>query len=710
VAAHLDGRFVYCVAVNIFPSTMRHPVWLALLALLIAAPAGAASRSAPVERDHVVVELVSEVESIRPGEPFRVGLAIAHAPEWHTYWRNPGDSGLETRFAWTLPPGFEAGPIQWPWPERHEIEHLVNYGYSGEILLPVRLTPPQDLQPGAEIPIRLKADWLVCRIECIPGSAELSLTLPVSGDPAPPSAFAGRFERADDRRPRSVDWPATFAVQGDRVGVRVRTDTDLDPEALRFFPAHPTLVEHADEPFIAADAGTLQISQARSPFFSSAPERLEFVLVDTGGQRAWSLSAEPGAMQTTGPPDATTADERPFWLLLLMALAGGVLLNLMPCVFPVLSLKAMSLVSGGSGAPRAHAGAYTAGVLVSFTALAALLLALRAAGEAIGWGFQLQSPWFVGLLAFLLFAMGLSLSGVFELGTRWMGMGQRLTEREGLRGSFFTGVLATLVASPCTAPFMGTALGLAVLLPSWQAMSVFLALGLGLALPLAAVGAVPALARLLPRPGPWMDTFKQLMAFPLYLTVVWLVWVFAGQTGPDGVAALLGGLVALAFALWLAGRPAARRPTAVASHAAVALALLGALAALGSAIRNQAGPVDAADANWEPFSEQRLAEVNADPEQAAFVNMTADWCVTCLVNERVALNTERVRSAMRDHDVVYFKGDWTRRDPAITRYLERFDRSGVPLYVFYPAAGADAPVVLPQILTPAAVADILSQR
>jgi thiol:disulfide interchange protein DsbD len=207
-----------------------------------------------------------------------------------------------------------------------------------------------------------------------------------------------------------------------------------------------------------------------------------------------------------------------------------------------------------------------------------------------------------------------------------------------------------------------------------------------------------------------MDTFKQLMAFPLYLTVVWLVWVFAGQTGPDGVAALLGGLVALAFALWLAGRPAARRPTAVASHAAVALALLGALAALGSAIRNQAGPVDAADANWEPFSEQRLAEVNADPEQAAFVNMTADWCVTCLVNERVALNTERVRSAMRDHDVVYFKGDWTRRDPAITRYLERFDRSGVPLYVFYPAAGADAPVVLPQILTPAAVADILSQR
>lgn len=667
-----------------------------------------AARSGPVERDHVVVELVSEVESIRPGEPFRVGLAIEHEPEWHTYWRNPGDSGLETRFSWTLPPGFEAGAIRWPWPERHEIGHLVNYGYSGEILLPVEIAPPAGLAAGRSVPIRLEADWLVCRIECIPGSAELSLELPVRAAPPSASRFGPAFAAADRRRPKPVDWPATFAVQGDRVGVQVRTRSDPDPGDLRFFPAHPTLVEHADNPFIAADGDTLQISQARSPYFSSAPERLEFVLVEPAAGRAWSLTAAPGALQTAAPPGVGAGDGRPLWLLLVMALAGGVLLNLMPCVFPVLSLKAMSLVSGGASAPRAHAGAYTAGVLASFAALAALLLALRAAGDAVGWGFQLQSPWFVGLLAYLLFAMGLSLSGLFDLGTRWMGMGQQLTERQGLRGSFFTGVLATLVASPCTAPFMGTALGLAVMLPAWQAMGVFLALGLGLALPLAAIGVVPALARLLPRPGAWMDTFKQLMAFPLYLTVVWLAWVFAGQTGPDGVAALLGGMVALAFALWLAGRPVARPRTAVAAHAAVALALLGALAVLASAIRQQADPATAVGAVWEPYTEDRLAEINADPTRAAFVNMTADWCVTCLVNERVALDTEAVRRAMRDHDVVYLKGDWTRRDPAITRYLERFDRNGVPLYVFYPAADAASPVVLPQILTPATVVDILT--
>ncbi len=336
-----------------------------------------------------------------------------------------------------------------------------------------------------------------------------------------------------------------------------------------------------------------------------------------------------------------------------------------------------------------------------------MLFRSRTAGEAIGWGFQLQSPWFVGALVYLLFAMALSLSGVFEIGMRWMGTGQRLTEHSGLSGSFFTGVLATLVASPCTAPFMGTALGLAVTLPTAQAMGVFLALGAGLALPLAAVGMIPALARVLPRPGPWMDTFRQVMAFPLYLTVVWLVWVFARQTGADGVAALLAGLVALAFALWLAGRPSARRQTAWPAHTAAAFAIIGSLAALAGAAGMQNGSPDGAGEGFTPFSEPRLAEINADPDRAAFVNMTADWCVTCLVNERVALSSDAVLRGFRDRSVEYLKGDWTRRDPAITHYLEQFGRNGVPLYVYYPADDPQNPVVLPQILTPATVLEAI---
>lgn len=700
---------------------------LLLTALLLASggPPAQAQRSGEIQRDHVVVELLSEVEAIRPGQPFRLGLSIRHEPEWHTYWRNPGDSGLETRLSWTLPDGFEAGEIQWPFPERHEIEHLVNYGYSGRILLPVEISPPASLTDGGKIGIGLKADWLVCRIECIPGSAELVIELPVltAEDDADrtvaESGFAPRFARADARRPEPVDWPASFSTDGGQLSVQVQganpatiaaTSAARIPagiDSLQFFPAHPTLVEHAATPFLARDGDTLQISQPLSPYFSRSPETLEFLLVDPDAERAWALTARPGTLQSAGPATAAAGPGQPLYLLLAMALAGGVLLNLMPCVFPVLSLKAMSLVSSGLERPRGHALAYTGGVLVSFAALAGLLLALRAGGEAVGWGFQLQSPWFVGVLIYLLFAMGLSLSGLFEFGTRWMGLGQNLADREGLRGSFFTGILATLVASPCTAPFMGTALGLAVMLPASQAMSVFLALGLGLALPLAAIGSWPSLARALPRPGPWMETFKQLMAFPLYLTVVWLIWVLARQTGPDGVGALLAGLVALAFALWLAGRPQTRRRTAAAAHAATALSLIAALAALVAGTSRPPDPVSSANSAWEPFSEARLAEVNADPDIGAFVNMTADWCVTCLVNERVALDTETVRRAMRESGTVYLKGDWTRRDPAITRYLERFERNGVPLYVFYPAGDADNPVVLPQILTPATVAAAL---
>lgn len=690
----------------------RYPALLgALFALFLSSVAGIATVAAqsagpetgPVQRDQIEVALISEFSSVQPGGQLRLGLRMLPHPGWHTYWVNPGDSGLATQFRWSAPESVSISDIAWPYPEHLPIGHLVNYGYEGEHLLPVTVTLPADLLAGDEVVLDLRADWLVCQIECIPGDAELRVTLPVMDEtPALDGRFSELFAWADARQPQPVAWSAHFSTEARTLSVRVDAADTLSSQGWQFFPANDNVVDHAAEAFIVVDNGLVQVSQRLSTFFSRAPEQLDFLLVHADSGQAYAVSAEPGDLATVGGLEG--ADSRPaLALILLLALAGGILLNLMPCVFPVLSIKAMSLVSGGNQDQRAHGMAYTAGVVLSFAVLAGVLLALRAGGEALGWGFQLQSPWFVGILIYVFFAMGLALSGLFEFGTRMMGVGQNLTERGGLKGSFFTGVLACVVASPCTAPFMGTALGVAVLLPWPQAMSVFLALGLGLALPMLALSWWPGLAKRMPKPGPWMDTFKQAMAFPLYLAAVWLLWVLARQTDPNGLALVLSGMVALAFALWLAGKRNKSETATTARHVAVGLSLVFAVSALASAARFETeGRLDGASAWWEPFSPERLEQLIADPEQAVLVNMTADWCVTCLVNERVALNTDAVREAMAANNIVYLKGDWTRRDSVITEYLARYERNGVPLYVLYPHNGGQ-PRVLPQILTPGLV-------
>ena len=678
--------------------------WLFSFVLMIAGPVWSDPETGPVQRDHIEVELVAEVSSVNPGGEFRVGFRMLPDEGWHTYWRNPGDSGLPIALDWSAPEGSTVSDIAWPYPDALPIGHLLNYGYEGEHLLPVTVSAPADLQPGDTLRLDLRADWLVCEIECIPGDAHLRLELPVrSGPPTPQTEFAHLFAWADQRRPQAVDWPVRFNTESRQLSVQIDAPAGLPAEGWQFFPANENLVDHAAEAFIVVDHGRVQISQRLSTFFTGAPEQLKFVLVHLDSGSAWALTGAPGDLASRAGPETTRPQ---LAVVLLLALAGGVLLNLMPCVFPVLSIKAMSLVAAAGHDQRAHGIAYTFGVVLSFAALAGVLLALRAGGEALGWGFQLQSPWFVGALVYLFFVMGLALSGVFEFGTRMMGVGQNLTEAAGLRGSFFTGVLACVVASPCTAPFMGTALGVAVLLPWPQAMSVFLALGFGLALPMLALSWWPGLARKLPKPGAWMDTFRQAMAFPLYLATVWLLWVLARQTDPNGLALVLTGMVALAFALWLSGRRNRGETATIVRHATVALSLLFALAALGTAARFEAGTEPAASAWWEPYSPQRLEQLLDDPERAVLVNMTADWCVTCLVNERVALNTDTVRNVMQAENIAYLKGDWTRRDPIITEYLAQYDRNGVPLYVVYPRNG-DPPRVLPQVLTPGLVVQAL---
>ncbi|WP_111657707.1 protein-disulfide reductase DsbD family protein [Isoalcanivorax indicus] len=679
--------------------TSRRLTLLLGLCALAAQAVGDPARSGEVEAPHIRAELFSDADRVAPGDTLTLALRLQPDEGWHTYWMNPGDSGLETRIDWTLPDGAEAGPIQWPVPDRLPVEHLVNYGFEGETLLLSDITLPLEIAQDDSVTLTAQARWLVCEVECIPGDAELSLTLPV-GDITDLSAHTALFQRARARQPQAADWPAAFSIEATWLEVTVAPDRPLTPP-LQFFPGTTELVEHAEnQQFSTDEHGNLIIRQPLNVYFHTTPAQFPAVLRDANG--AWSLTVGGTEAPPTGEDRADSAtDTVPTRLLaLLLAFGGGVLLNLMPCVFPVLSLKALGLARHGGH--RGHALAYTAGVLACFLVIAALLLALRAGGAALGWGFQLQTPMVVGGLAYLMFALGLALMGVVQLGAGWMGAGETLTRDTGLRGSFFTGVLAVVVASPCTAPFMGTALGFAVTQPAPVALGIFAALGLGLAFPFLLIGFVPALARRLPKPGPWMGIFRQAMAFPLFLTGVWLLWVLGRQVGIDGLTFALAGLVVLALGLWLWGLGQHGRQRL---RLAAALVMLAALWPLWQASGQQATiAVTADDDRWTP---QRLAALRAAGEPV-LVNMTADWCITCLANERVALDTDMVRAALTDGGVSYLKGDWTRQDPDITEYLAGYGRNGVPLYVLYPRGGG-APQVLPQVLTPTLVRDAVSR-
>ncbi len=694
--------------------------------------------TAPVQTEHVEAELIAENLGLAAGGDNWLALRIAPEDGWHIYWRNPGDSGLATSLAWSLPPGIEAGEMQWPYPHRSQLGDIINYGYGKETLLPVQLKVPADWAGGASLPLQVKAKWLVCKDVCIPGSADLSLSLPVTpastpqqADPRWRDAFART--RAELPQPAPADWKMQFAVRpvngesggkdkgGSSVGsgdfsLAVKGAHFSTGGAIEFFPYANDLLKHSAPQRLDNGAdGTLRISQQLGDYFTKAPAQVDGVLVvhDGDSVKAWEIHAQPGAVQAVAQQSAAQPSDVPaggadgppgLALALLLALLGGLILNLMPCVFPVLSIKAISLIEARAKVARrqrGHALAYTFGVLATFAGLAGLLLALRGGGSAIGWGFQLQQPVFVAALAYLFFAMGLSMSGLVHFGTRLMGVGQGLTTDNGYRGSFFTGVLAVAVASPCTAPLMGPALGFALSQPALPAMLVFLVLGLGLALPFLLIGFFPRLGALLPRPGAWMETFKQVMAFPLYLSAVWLLWVLGGITDRDGMAAALLGLVCIGFALWLWHRPGRTAGLLKLAALVAALALLWSpevrTVSSGHGVVVQTGGA-------EPWSEQRVTELRAEG-RTVFVDFTADWCITCKVNEHVAIDTDTVRKVFAEQNVAWLQGDWTRADPAITAVLARYQHSGVPLYLVYVKGGE--PKVLPQILTPSIVVESL---
>ena len=693
------------------------------LSLAVLAGSSAAQAIGPVvTTPQVRAELVAHApEGVTPGKPLWLGLKIEHQRDWHTYWKNPGDSGLPTKLNFTLPDGMLAGLVQWPTPSRLPTGPLMNYGYADTLLLPVAVTVPAGFV-AESLDVRLQAEWLVCKDVCIPESGEFSLRLPTQ---AATAAHAALFASTQAAVPQPAPGAqATAAVRDGALLVQVSGLPETwRGKTLQFFPETTGVIHNAAVPQASWQGDTWSARVPLDPQRTDSPTAMPVVLT-TAGQPAglvvqlvvttpWPVLAPPPAAESlTQLPAETARPPTPplsLGLALLAALAGGALLNLMPCVFPVLSLKVLgfshhahdrrALLLGGLG--------YTAGVVLSFVALAALLLGLRAGGEQLGWGFQLQSPGVVAVLAALFTLIGLNLVGVFEVGSLLPSSVAAARARHPVVDALLTGVLAVAVASPCTAPFMGAALGLAVTLPTGQALAVFATLGLGMALPYLAASAWPALAQLLPRPGAWMAHFKTVMAFPMFATVVWLVWVLGQQTGIDGAAALLALLVALAFAAWALGSPTLG-PRARGGFGAAALVLLAvALMWAVPAWRHEAtAQVPGTASAWQPWSAERVAQARTEG-RPVFVDFTAAWCVTCQFNKRSTLADAEVLADFKSRNVLLLRADWTRRDAAISAELARLGRSGVPVYALYAPSGA-GPTLLSEILSPAEVRGALA--
>lgn len=689
---------------------------LALAGSVAVAQSAPALVGAEVKTPQVRAELVAHApEGVRAGQTILLGLRIDHQPHWHTYWKNPGDSGLPTMLEWQLPPGFQAGEIRWPTPRKLPLGPLVNYGYEDTLLLPVEVMVPADFQAPA-LDVKLRAEWLVCKDVCIPESGEFALRLPAQAATAGQAAL---FEATRAATPMAVPGATGQAeVKGGVLHLQLSgLPVAWQGAKLEFFPETAGVIQNAARPVARWEAGRWIAEVALDPQRSESPQLMPAVFTAPGQgagvqvtlpvSGTWPAVAAPGAIaaETSLTPPLPDADPLGLPLAIAFALVGGLLLNLMPCVFPVLSLKVLGFARHRGDRRHLLAGglAYTGGVVASFVALAALLLALRAGGEQLGWGFQLQSPMFVAALAALFTLIGLNLAGLFEVGNLLPDRWATAQARHPLVDSALTGILAVAVAAPCTAPFMGASLGFAITLPPVQALIVFAALGLGMALPYLAASAFPAVARALPRPGAWMATFRTLMAFPMFGTVVWLLWVLGLQIGVDGSAAMLGALVVLALAAWALGSPGQSGRTRIVVGGFSVVLLAGALAWVVPALRaeppaaSSAGSATSAETGWQAWSAARVAEATAEG-RPVFVDFTAAWCVTCQVNKRSTLSRAEIEAAFAEKRVLLLRADWTRRDPAITAELARLGRSGVPVYALY-APGQSAPRLLSELLS-----------
>lgn len=697
---------------------------MALAAFALAPPA----RAAPVDAGHLVAELVADRAGVAPGGTIHAALRQKIEDGWHTYWRNPGDSGQATTLTWTLPAGWRAGDMVWTAPQRLPIGPLMDYGYTGEVLSPVTITAPASARPGQTVTLKAQAAFLVCKDVCVPEDASLTLTLPVvAGSPAPDPAWGQRIAAvlADAPRPAGLSAAMTATPTAVRLSVAGARLKDRGISSAYFYPYGGAFIDHPKPQAVELGPDGLTVTLAPGyAFKSGAPPTVMAGVLSVGGaggDHAYEIEAHAGpplaGAAGRGPPHpplTLAAAAQRLALALAFAFTGGLILNLMPCVFPVLSMKAAALAgrAHAPGGARVEGLAFLGGVVAAFLLLAGAVIAARAAGQSVGWAFQLQSPGVVAGLMLVMLLAALNLSGVFEVGAGLQSLtgGAGLADRGGAMGAAFTGVLAVAVAAPCTAPFMAEAIGFALTQGPATAIAVFLALALGLAAPFTALAFAPALLRRLPRPGAWMDGLRKALAFPMYAAAAWLLWVASQQIGRLGLAGLLAAGVLAAFGAWLFGAAQRRRLLGQASGAALAAAALAAALALAAASWAvvDGGPpptagetASAAELPSQPFSPERLAALRAQG-RPVFVNFTAAWCVTCQVNDRLALSGRAVVETFRKAGVVYLKGDWTNRDPLITQALAEHGRAGVPLYLMYGADGGE-PAVLPQLLTPGIV-------
>lgn len=709
---------------------------LLTLGLLVLMPLRANADSA-ITAPHLRVELVAADTVITPGQPLRLGLHFELEKEWHLYWRNPGDSGQAPSVEFTFSSAADklrTGPIEWPVPHRITTGPLANYGYENDVTLLMSLHPDATL-PVQDAPITLTATvhWLVCSESCIPGDAKLTLPLPIaSRDQKSPLDERVSMLFAAVERALPLPLPSNIKLRGLQDQTTFHLLAELGAEIAAtdalFFPFNASEIEHAGAQVATITGSVLSLKVPRAEQLNHPLSNLTGLLqIESKDhtRRTFTVdvplnagpTAAPAAQQNTPPVSAPNTlavqprEQTPIWLALLFALLGGMLLNLMPCVFPVLCIKALGLVEMSAAnrrEARGHGLAYSLGILLSFWALAGLLIALRHTGEKIGWGFHLQSPRFLIALSALLFLLGLNLLGVFELGIGLTRLGQLTVAEDGAKrgyvNAFATGILATVVATPCTAPFMGTAVGFALGQPAAIALLIFTALGLGLALPYVMLLWIPGLLRMLPRPGAWMETFKQIMGFFLLGTVLWLAWVLGAQSGAEGVVALLGGLLAIGVAGWLLRTFSESR---VALGIAIALIVAGAFGPAYDLSPRQPGQTAAqtpsdGDLPWQPFSIEKLAAYRR-AGQPVFLDFTAEWCVSCKVNERLVLRTQEIRDRMRELGVVPMKADWTNYDPEITQALSEFGRSGIPFYVVYGRTPNAPGIELPAVITTGSV-------
>ena len=672
-----------------------------LLVLLCASSAQAAAKPAPVK-----ASLVAADASVKPGQPLTVALRLVHDAHWHTYWLNPG-TGLATSLKWNLPAGWTAGEIQWPAPLalKDKAGNTIGNGYEGELFLPITLTPPANVTAGSSVELKASADWLMCAEICVPGSADVALTLPVSiGTPNPDATYGAKIRTTVAGLPRAdTAWKVTASRDAKNITLTITptANSTAAPANLHVF---------SDDGLVAFDLPQTVKPNGQggftlvAPISPDGPKDAKTFL----GVLTTSTSWVPGAtlrglrVDTTfvaaAPPSTPIAQ-----LLgtLVLAFLGGLVLNLMPCVFPVLGIKILGFVNqSGQDKKKVvlHGLVFALGVLLSFWSLAAVLAILRAGGQELGWGFQLQEPGFVFILAAVMLVFAMNMSGVFEFGLSATAVGADLQMKSGFAGSFFTGVLATAVATPCSAPFLAPALGAALAVPTGESFVIFTAIAVGLSAPYLLLSLFPEAVKILPRPGAWMETFKQFMAFPLYGTVGALVWVLAGQLGDDSLMAILG-LVTIALGIWVYGRWTA--PGASAGRVRFGYGGLLVLLLVGAWL----GWPAQSKVVWEPWSPEAVTKLRAE-KRTIYVDFTARWCATCQTNKKLVFGSADVLKIFADKKVATLRADWTNKDPRITAELAAYNRSAVPFNVIW-LPGNDAPVILPELLTPGSVLDVV---